>query len=112
MPSVGSGPLTPALRWPSLLLTLLLAAASAEVRWQPVAEPPGESYKLTLPILAEPDWPLDGRVVIQFDAGSSGAHYAAELEALKVRLVKIAADGARTVCWPRPSITRPSPPRR
>jgi len=97
MPSVGSGPLTPALRWPSLLLTLLLAAASAEVRWQPVAEPPGESYKLTLPILAEPDWPLDGRVVIQFDAGSSGAHYAAELEALKVRLVKIAADGARTV---------------
>lgn len=94
---MGSGSLPPALRWPTLIMLSLLTAASAEVRWQPVPDPPGAAYKLSLPIEAEPEWPLDGKVVVQFDAGSNGAHYAAELEALKVRLVRIAADGGRTV---------------
>lgn len=84
-------------RWAAIATLSLLASASAELRWTPVPEPPGDNYKLSLPIEADPEWPLDGKVVIQFDAGSNGAHYAAELEALKVRFVKVAGDGTRTV---------------
>ena len=89
--------MSPACRWTGLLLLAIATCGHAEVRLRPVADPPGEAYKLSLPIEADPEWPLDGQAVVQFDAGTDGSHYAAELEALKVRFVKVAGDGTRTV---------------
>ncbi len=81
-----------------MLLQLALAlvwstTAPAAIKLAPLDADPGEQYKLTCTIEAEPEWPLDGVVRFGFDQGASGQGYALVLEPAKVYLVRL--DGGR-----------------